>query len=57
MSHPCHAQGNREHYNDARNSLLPAVLLCGRGIPLTLCIIHAAVARRAGLNVFGEGSY
>ena len=46
-------QGNREEYGDPGNSLIPSVLLTGRGIPLTLCIIHAAVGRRAGLDISG----
>lgn len=49
-------QGNRENYGDPGNSLIPAVLLTGRGIPLTLCVIHAAVGRRAGLNITGAVS-
>lgn len=47
------SQGNYGNYGDPGNSLLPAVFLTGRGIPLSLCVIHAAVGRRAGLHVTG----
>lgn len=47
-------QGDTATYYDVANSLLPHVLLSKRGIPITLCIIHAAVGSRAGLNIGGE---
>ena len=44
-------KGNRLQYMDPHNSMLDFVLSRGLGIPITLCIVHAAVARRAGLHV------
>lgn len=46
-------RGNREHYDDVRNSLLHVVLERRLGIPITLAVIYMTVARRAGLEVFG----
>jgi len=48
------AQGNTVNYYDVGNSLLPHVLSTKKGLPITLCIIHAAVGRRAGLNIGGD---
>lgn len=40
-------QGESVEYYRPDNSLLPYVLTARRGIPISLAIIHAAVARRA----------
>ena len=40
-------QGESVEYYRPDNSLLPCVLTARRGIPISLAIIHAAVARRA----------
>jgi regulator of sirC expression with transglutaminase-like and TPR domain len=45
--------GNREKYEDPRNSCLNEVLERRTGIPLTLSIVYMEVARRAGLQVDG----
>jgi len=45
--------GNRERYEDPRNSCLNEVLDRRTGIPITLSLIYMEVARRAGLHVNG----
>jgi regulator of sirC expression with transglutaminase-like and TPR domain len=45
--------GNREHYEDPRNSCLNEVLDRRTGIPITLALIYIEVARRAGLRAEG----
>ena len=45
--------GNREHYDDPRNSFLNDVLARRTGIPITLAVVFIEVARRAGLAVEG----
>jgi regulator of sirC expression with transglutaminase-like and TPR domain len=45
--------GNREHYEDPRNSFLNEVLDRRTGIPISLSVIYLEVARRAGLGVTG----
>jgi regulator of sirC expression with transglutaminase-like and TPR domain len=45
--------GNREHYDDPRNSFLNEVLDRRTGIPITLAVIYLEVARRAGLKIDG----
>ena len=45
--------GNREHYDDPRNSFLNEVLDRRTGIPISLAIVYLEVARRAGLHVDG----
>ncbi|MBA2302178.1 MAG: tetratricopeptide repeat protein [Acidobacteria bacterium] len=45
--------GNRQHYDDPRNSFLNEVLDRCTGIPISLAVIYLEVARRAGLNVTG----
>jgi len=45
--------GNREHYEDPRNSCLNEVLDRRTGIPITLAIVYMEVARRAGLQLDG----
>ena len=45
--------GNREQYEDPRNSCLNEVLDRRTGIPITLALVYLEVARRAGLLVDG----
>ena len=48
-------RGNEGQYYDPRNSYLNEVLDRRLGIPITLSIVYAAVAREAGLAVRGVG--
>jgi regulator of sirC expression with transglutaminase-like and TPR domain len=48
-------RGNEEDYYESDNSLLPRVIDTRLGIPLSLALIYMAVARRAGLQVYGVG--
>jgi hypothetical protein len=48
-------RGNEDDYYAEENSLLPRVIECRRGNPITLCLIYIAVGRRAGLRVQGVG--
>jgi regulator of sirC expression with transglutaminase-like and TPR domain len=45
--------GNREHYDDPRNSFLNEVLDRRTGIPIALAVVYLEVARRAGLAISG----
>jgi regulator of sirC expression with transglutaminase-like and TPR domain len=45
--------GNREDYEDPRNSFLNEVIDRRTGIPITLALVYMEVARRAGLPVEG----
>ncbi|MEO8074863.1 MAG: transglutaminase-like domain-containing protein [Acidobacteriota bacterium] len=45
--------GNRDRYDDPRNSFLNEVLDRRTGIPISLAVIYLEVARRAGLRVDG----
>jgi regulator of sirC expression with transglutaminase-like and TPR domain len=45
--------GNREQYDDPRNSLLNEVLDRRTGIPISLAIVYIEVGRRAGLKMAG----
>ncbi|HEX5475308.1 MAG TPA: transglutaminase-like domain-containing protein [Vicinamibacterales bacterium] len=45
--------GNREHYDDPRNSFLNEVLDRRTGIPISLAVVYLELARRAGLHVEG----
>jgi regulator of sirC expression with transglutaminase-like and TPR domain len=45
--------GNRQHYDDPRNSFLNEVLDRRTGIPISLAVIYLEVARRAGLRIEG----
>jgi len=45
--------GNRERYDDPRNSFINEVLDRRMGIPISLAVIYLEVARRAGLRVEG----
>ena len=45
--------GDREHYDDPRNSFLNVVIERRSGIPITLAIVFLEVAARAGLTAEG----
>jgi regulator of sirC expression with transglutaminase-like and TPR domain len=45
--------GNRDRYDDPRNSFLNEVLERRTGIPITLAVVYLEVARRAGLRISG----
>jgi regulator of sirC expression with transglutaminase-like and TPR domain len=45
--------GNRDEYYDPRNSDLNQVIARKTGIPITLCILYRAVAKRLGLELPG----
>lgn len=45
--------GNRNQYDDPRNSFLNEVLDRRTGIPITLAVVYLEVARRAGLTITG----
>ncbi|HEY3886068.1 MAG TPA: transglutaminase-like domain-containing protein, partial [Vicinamibacterales bacterium] len=45
--------GNREQYDDPRNSFLNEVLDRRTGIPISLAVIYLEVGRRAGLRLEG----
>jgi regulator of sirC expression with transglutaminase-like and TPR domain len=45
--------GNREQYEDPRNSCLNEVLDRRTGIPITLALVYIEVARRAGIRAEG----
>ena len=45
--------GNRDQYDDPRNSFLNEVLDRRTGIPISLAVVYLEVARRAGLRVQG----
>lgn len=45
--------GNREHYDDPRNSFLNEVLDRRLGIPISLSVIYLEIGRRAGLRLEG----
>jgi regulator of sirC expression with transglutaminase-like and TPR domain len=46
-------EGNRQRYEDPRNSCLNEVLERRTGIPITLSVVYMEVARRAGLRIEG----
>lgn len=45
--------GNREHFEDPRNSCLNEVMDRRTGIPITMALIYIEVARRAGIRAEG----
>jgi regulator of sirC expression with transglutaminase-like and TPR domain len=45
--------GNRERYDDPRNSFLNEVLDRRTGIPISLAVVYLEIARRAGVSVDG----
>jgi regulator of sirC expression with transglutaminase-like and TPR domain len=46
-------KGNREQYEDPRNSCLNDVMDRRTGIPISLCLVYIEVARRAGIRTEG----
>lgn len=48
-------EGNRESYEDVRNSFIDRVLETGRGIPITLSAVAIHLAEVAGVNLGGIG--
>ena len=48
-----HFVGNRDRYEDPRNSCLNEVLERRTGIPITLSLVYMEVGRRAGLQIDG----
>ena len=48
-------QGNKDHYDDPRNSFLNEVLDRRLGIPISLSLIYLHVAHQAGLDAHGIG--
>jgi regulator of sirC expression with transglutaminase-like and TPR domain len=55
LFHDLGFRGNRDHYDDPRNSYFNEVLDRRTGIPITLSAVAMAVGRRAGLTVVGVG--
>lgn len=47
--------GDREHYDDPRNSMLDSVLLRRRGIPITLAVVMIEVGARCGVDLLPIG--
>src|SRR5687767_2029592 len=45
--------GNRERYDDPRNSFLNQVIDRRTGIPISLAVVYLEIARRAGVTVSG----
>ncbi|MGH9374203.1 MAG: SirB1 family protein [Vicinamibacterales bacterium] len=45
--------GNRQRYDDPRNSFLNEVLNRRTGIPISLAVVYLEIARRAGVHVSG----
>jgi regulator of sirC expression with transglutaminase-like and TPR domain len=45
--------GNRDRYDDPRNSFLNEVIDRRTGIPITLAVVYLEIARRAGVRVTG----
>jgi regulator of sirC expression with transglutaminase-like and TPR domain len=48
-----HFVGNRDRYEDPRNSCLNEVLDRRTGIPITLSLVYMEIGRRAGLHIEG----
>ena len=48
-----HFAGNRDRYDDPRNSCLNEVLDRRSGIPITLSVVYMEVGRRAGMDIEG----
>jgi regulator of sirC expression with transglutaminase-like and TPR domain len=47
--------GDREQYDDPRNSMLDVVLTRRRGLPILLSVVYVEAARRAGIALDGVG--
>lgn len=48
-------EGDREEYDDPRNSMLDLVLERRRGLPILLSVVYVETARRAGFTLGGVG--
>ena len=48
-------RGDREDYDDPRNSMLQLVLERRLGLPISLSVLYVAVARRADITLSGVG--
>lgn len=48
-------EGDREHYDEPRNSMLDVVLERRRGLPILLSVVYVEAARRAGIALAGVG--
>src|SRR4051794_22044624 len=48
-------QGDREHYDEPRNSMLDVVRRRGRGLPILLSAVYIEAGRHAGIAVDGVG--
>ena len=48
-------RGNKDRYDDPRNSFLDEVLTSRRGLPITLSVLYVEVARRIGFEAYGVG--
>jgi regulator of sirC expression with transglutaminase-like and TPR domain len=46
-------RGNRERYDDPRNSFLNEVLDRRTGIPISLAVVYLEIARRSGVHIVG----
>lgn len=46
-------RGDTKSFFEPKNSFLPSVLECKRGIPITLSLVYKLVAGRCGLDVVG----
>jgi regulator of sirC expression with transglutaminase-like and TPR domain len=46
-------RGNRERYDDPRNSFLNEVLERKTGIPISLAVVYLEIARRTGVRIVG----
>lgn len=51
----CGFAGNKDDYENPRNSCLSEVLLARTGIPISLSVVYLEVARRLGRPVYGVG--
>jgi regulator of sirC expression with transglutaminase-like and TPR domain len=47
--------GDRDDYDDPRNSMLDVVLQRRAGLPILLSVVYVSVARRAGITLDGIG--
>ena len=48
-------EGNRESYDDPRNSFLDVVIDSRTGIPITLSVLYIEIARKLGFDAHGIG--
>jgi regulator of sirC expression with transglutaminase-like and TPR domain len=55
LFHEIGLRGDRQNYDDPRNSYLDQVLSRGRGIPISLSVLLMEIGRRCGLRLEGVG--